>query len=101
MPETHLINVDFPAPLSPSSAVTSPAGTSRSQSWRACTGPKFFDIPRTLNRLVATDESTPEPAFPTCPLPEVAGSVDSGVDSINSYLVNTNCRAVLCVRWLG
>ena len=38
-----LIETDLPAPLSPTSAVTSPAGTSRSTSDSACTGPKFLE----------------------------------------------------------
>src|ERR1044072_2646575 len=42
----HLINVDLPAPLSPTSAVTSPARTSRSTSRRTWTAPKLLLIPR-------------------------------------------------------
>ncbi len=42
----HLIRTDFPAPLSPASAVTCPAGMSRSTSVRARTGPKFLLMPR-------------------------------------------------------
>src|SRR5262245_26442681 len=45
MPATHLISVDFPAPLSPTSAITSPARTSKSTSVSACTEPKLFVIP--------------------------------------------------------
>src|SRR2546423_13802584 len=46
MPATHLINVDLPAPLSPTSAITSPSRTSKSTSESACTDPKFFETPR-------------------------------------------------------
>src|SRR6201996_4195433 len=46
IPEIVLISVDLPAPLSPTSAVTCPAGTSRLMSVSACTGPKFFPMPR-------------------------------------------------------
>src|SRR5947209_8296877 len=46
MPATHLISVDLPAPLSPTSAITSPARTSKSTSSSACTDPKVFVIPR-------------------------------------------------------
>src|ERR1700752_5248877 len=46
MPAMHLMSVDLPAPLSPTSAITSPARTSKSTSVSACTEPKFFDTPR-------------------------------------------------------
>src|SRR5215831_21104033 len=49
MPATHLVSTDFPAPLSPQSAVTCPSGRSRSTADRACTGPKCLSRPRTLN----------------------------------------------------
>src|ERR1700730_3222530 len=46
MPATHLIRVDLPAPLSPTSAMTSPWRTSKSTSVSACTDPNDFEIPR-------------------------------------------------------
>src|SRR5437588_234059 len=46
MPATHLISVDLPAPLSPTSAITSPFRTSKSTSVSACTEPKDFETPR-------------------------------------------------------
>ena len=46
MPAMHLISVDLPAPLSPTSAMTSPLRTSKSTSARACTEPKLFETPR-------------------------------------------------------
>src|SRR3954452_4844575 len=46
MPATHLISVDFPAPLSPTSAITSPSRTSKSTSRSAWTDPKFLETPR-------------------------------------------------------
>src|SRR6185437_14681778 len=46
MPATHLISVDLPAPLSPTSAITSPARTSKSTSDSASTDPKVFVMPR-------------------------------------------------------
>src|SRR3954468_4348755 len=46
MPAIDLISVDFPAPLSPTSAITSPSRTSKSTSISACTDPKFFETPR-------------------------------------------------------
>ena len=45
MPATHLIRVDLPAPLSPTSAITSPGRTSKSTSLSAWTEPKLFEIP--------------------------------------------------------
>src|SRR5206468_1390336 len=45
-----LIVTDLPAPLSPISAVTWPAGMSRSMSESACTGPKFFETPSRRRR---------------------------------------------------
>src|SRR5690348_11671926 len=47
MPAMHLIRVDLPAPLSPTSAITSPALTEKSTSVRACTEPNDLVIPRT------------------------------------------------------
>src|SRR6266540_3860000 len=46
MPATHLTRVDLPAPLSPTSAMTSPSRTSKSTSVSACTDPNDFEIPR-------------------------------------------------------
>src|SRR5271165_4550866 len=45
MPEIVLISVLLPAPLSPTIAVTWPAGMSRVMSLRARTGPKFLPMP--------------------------------------------------------
>src|SRR5262245_45946389 len=50
IPAMVLIVTDLPAPLSPISAVTWPAGSSRSMSWSACTGPKFFETPSRRRR---------------------------------------------------
>jgi len=49
IPEIVLIMVDLPAPLSPTSAVIFPAGTSRSTLLSACTAPKFLEMPRRVN----------------------------------------------------
>src|SRR3954447_23755588 len=46
VPATHLISVDLPAPLSPTSAVTSPARTVKSTPCSTCTGPKCLSTPR-------------------------------------------------------
>src|SRR5437868_1828509 len=46
MPAMHLISVDLPAPLSPTSAITSPARTSKSTSLSAWTEPKLLEMPR-------------------------------------------------------
>ena len=42
MPAMHLMSVDLPAPLSPTSAMTSPDRTSKSTSVSACTEPNVF-----------------------------------------------------------
>src|SRR2546430_4564704 len=54
MPATHLISVDLPAPLSPTSAITSPARTSKSAPSRAKTAPKCFSIWRSSRIGVAS-----------------------------------------------
>src|SRR5436190_8578510 len=46
MPATTLTRVDLPAPLSPTSAITSPGRTSKSTSASAWTDPNDFEIPR-------------------------------------------------------
>src|SRR6187455_1829997 len=50
----HLISVDLPAPLSPTSAMTSPARTSKSTSSSARTEPKLFETPRVSSLGVTT-----------------------------------------------
>src|SRR6476620_5632845 len=49
----HLIMVDLPAPLSPTSAMISPARTSKSTSVRACTDPNDFVMFRSWRSGVA------------------------------------------------
>src|SRR5437763_15753801 len=46
MPATHLTSVDLPAPLSPTSAITSPARAWKSTPRSACTAPKCLCTPR-------------------------------------------------------
>src|SRR5581483_1848335 len=46
VPATHLISVDFPAPLSPTRAMTSPGRTSKSTPFSACTEPNDFVMSR-------------------------------------------------------
>src|SRR6185369_9382105 len=46
MPPMHFTSVDLPAPLSPTSEVTSPALAAKSTSFRTCTGPKLLFTPR-------------------------------------------------------
>src|SRR5512139_3922671 len=50
IPPTHLTRVDLPAPLSPTSAVTSPARTVIATSRSTWTGPKLLLIPRSSSR---------------------------------------------------
>ena len=49
-PDRILISVDLPAPLSPSTQVTSPALTFSEMSWSALTDPKYFEIPLASSR---------------------------------------------------
>src|ERR671934_1294958 len=60
MPAMHLISVDLPAPLSPTSAITSPSRTSKSTSVSACTEPNDLEIPR----ISRSGLSLTVPAFP-------------------------------------
>src|SRR3954463_14949838 len=45
-PDSTLIRVDLPAPLSPSRHITSPPATAIEMSWSAITEPKNFDTSR-------------------------------------------------------
>src|SRR5688500_17656400 len=45
MPAIPLINVDLPAPLSPTSAMTSPGIARKSTFVSACTAPNRFEMP--------------------------------------------------------
>src|SRR3954452_23053922 len=53
IPATHLISVDFPAPLSPTSAITSPSRTSKSTPRSASTEPKLLKTSRSSSVAVA------------------------------------------------
>src|SRR6476620_7388720 len=55
-PESTLISVDLPAPLSPTSAITSAGRTSRSAPRRASTLPNDLKMPRISKRGVAPAE---------------------------------------------
>src|SRR5579864_1826529 len=61
VPATHFTSVDFPAPLSPTSAITSPLRTSKSTSVRACTDPNDFVMFRRWRRGVSATVGS----FPT------------------------------------
>ena len=53
-PERILISVDLPAPLSPSTQVTSPALTTVETSLSAMTFPKYLPMPRTSSSALMT-----------------------------------------------
>src|SRR5690242_13283783 len=59
MPATHFTSVDLPAPLSPTSAVTSPGYTAKSTSWSTCTAPKLLLMPSTRRIGSVTPTSAP------------------------------------------
>src|SRR3954453_11809461 len=50
MPATHLISVDLPAPLSPTSAITCPASAWKLTPLRAWTAPKRLSTPFSSSR---------------------------------------------------
>src|SRR3954465_4909935 len=77
MPLMHLTSVDLPAPLSPTSAVTSPGKTESPTSCRTWTGPKLLSIPRNSRRGVAATGGSPSlDAAP--PIPGRAWAAPSG-----------------------
>ena len=57
-PDRILISVDLPAPLSPSTQVTSPALTFREMSCSALTDPKYFETERTSSRQPFISEAS-------------------------------------------
>src|SRR6476660_8083843 len=59
MPAMALTRVDLPAPLSPTSAVTSPGYTWKSTSCRTCTTPKLLLTPRSsrMGSVIGRSES--------------------------------------------
>src|SRR5580765_2436480 len=92
MPATHLTKVDLPAPLSPTSAMTSPSRTSKSTSASACTDPNDFEIPRSWrigvsltvsgflpHRRVGAPVRAPPPVSPVSLLAELRELADAHV----------------------
>src|SRR4051812_7011659 len=77
MPATHLISVLFPAPLSPTRAVTSPGRTSKSTSRRTWTAPKLLLIPRRDSSSRCCPWETPLIARTTPRSPRPAWSLGS------------------------
>src|SRR5262249_8176050 len=70
IPEMGLIRGDFPAPLSPPSAVTWPAGISKSTPVSAMTAPKFLPMPRTRSPSISAAWSpAPDGARPAAANP--------------------------------
>src|SRR5690242_12532412 len=70
IPEIDFTSVDLPAPLSPTSATTSAARTSKSTPCSACTGPKCFET--SLRARIAPFE-LPFEVMPWWPAPERLG----------------------------
>src|SRR6516165_4352031 len=69
-PETVLIRTDLPAPLSPASAVTLPAGTAKSTPLRAWTAPNALLSPRNSSSGVSSSIcDPPNPADGPTPTP--------------------------------
>ena len=76
-PARTLTSVDFPAPLSPTRATTSPAWTSRSMSVSADTAPKFLQMPRRL-RISSPAAARNEAVMPRCVSGRVTGRQPPG-----------------------
>src|SRR4051794_17453909 len=93
MPATHLVRVDLPAPLSPTSAMTSPDRARKSTPRRACTAPKRLWTPRSSNSgcslTVVLLLSRRSEGRPAAPLP------------IRSLLLESRRGAVLLVLALA
>ena len=62
IPAIVLISVVLPAPLSPTRAVTCPAGMSRSTPASACTGPNVLLMPRSLSSVSPASAGDVRPA---------------------------------------
>src|SRR3954454_20611430 len=87
MPPMHLTNVDLPAPLSPTSAVTWPGYTTKSTSRSTCTGPKLLSMPRSSSRGVSVT---------TVPFHDRAGGrhgTPTGRIGVGQSLLDTGLRA--------
>src|SRR5437667_10394721 len=106
MPATHLIKVDLPAPLSPTSAMTSPSRTSKSTSASACTDPNDFEMPRSwrigvsltgvgfpTTKPVGTPARAPPPVSPVWLLAELRELADAHV-ALLQELVREESRVV-------
>src|SRR6516165_249773 len=87
-PDTVLIRTDLPAPLSPASAVTLPAGTVKSTVLRAWTAPNALLSPRSSSSSVSSSMSVPPES---CRRPNTDSDVrppatgDGGSDRRYSY----------------
>src|SRR5664279_1455900 len=99
IPATHLIRVDLPAPLSPTSAMTSPLFTSKSTSVSAWTEPKDFEMLRRSRSgaSVATDLA---PHFLLTPARERVQRYsrhqeDAGHDVVHIGAVTDRCEPVV------
>src|SRR6185437_9114359 len=95
-PATVLINDDFPAPLSPTSAVTCPAGTSRSTPSRARTAPKLLDTPRSCRSGGAVPPVPPVPSVPPVPPSGSPFMGSSGCDAGGLAVGGVVAGAELC-----
>src|SRR2546423_9068338 len=100
MPATHLIRVDLPAPLSPTSAMTSPSRTSKSTSASACTDPNDFEMPRSwrigvsltgvgfpTTKSVGTPARAPPPVSPVWLLAELREFADADVALLDELVL--------------
>src|ERR1700735_2474430 len=107
IPAMVLISVDLPAPLSPTSAVTWPAGMSRLMSVRACTGPKLLLISRSRSSGVSPDSaglafgsSDPDGTRPVLPgrVPSPERSVTTALLPLGRFLSSLRDTVLRAVR---
>src|SRR5213078_3300496 len=75
----HLTSVDLPAPLSPTSAVTSPACAVKSTSRRTCTGPKLLLMPRSSSRGAALAVTVSPRWVTPVPAPGIRRGTGTGI----------------------
>src|SRR5450432_1580549 len=95
MPPTHLTRVDLPAPLSPTSAITSPRKTLKSTLCRTWIAPKLLLIlrrarmgesatmyPSCIGRTAGRRQDRPRPSLTRGPAPEVVSVGGVGRDLV-------------------
>src|SRR4051794_22784203 len=89
-----LINVDLPAPFSPSNAWISPVRSVSDTSWRACVEPKRLLTPR-VARIGGRSEASP----PSGEVEVAAGLLGSRSDASLMALARRSWRLLAANAW--